>query len=72
MTNFIEVYCDGTRRLINTAWIEEIVENFDQRATIYFAFTSPNTYEQDSLYTDEAYSQIQEKIFARRYEKEAG
>ena len=72
MADFIEVHCDGERCLINTTWIEEIAENFDQRATIYFAFASPNNYEQDSLNTDETYSQIQEKIFARRYEKEAG
>lgn len=64
MANFIEVHCDGERFLINTNWIEEIRENFDQRATIYFAFTSPNACEQDSLNADETYSQIQEKIFA--------
>ena len=71
MANFIEVHCDGARRFINTAWIEEIAGNFDQRATIYFAFTSPNAYEQDSLETDETYSEVKEKIFTRCYEQEA-
>lgn len=64
MTNFIEVHSNGARHLINTDWIEEILEENDYRATIYFAFSSTNIYNQDFIKTDETYSQIQEKIFA--------
>ena len=71
MDNFIEVHCDGERRFINTAWIEEIREGNNHKATKYFAFASPNGYEQDFVKVNETYDQIQGKIFARCYEKEA-
>ena len=64
MTNFIEVHCDGERRLVNTAWIEEIWEENSHKATIYFAFSATNDYAQDFIKTDETYSEVKEKIFA--------
>lgn len=69
MADFIEVHCDGERCLINTAWIEEIREEDTHKTTIYFAFASPNGYEQDFVKVNETYDQIQGKIFATEFKE---
>ena len=62
MAKFIEVTdLDGRKRLINTAWIEEIWDG--DNATIYFAFQAENTIEQDSLVVQESYEEIKMKVW---------
>ena len=62
MAKFIEVTAlDGTKRLINTAWIEEIWEG--DRAAIYFAFQAENMVDQDSLAVMESYEEIKMKVW---------
>ena len=62
MAKFIEVTAlDGTKRLINTAWIEEIWDGEDG-ADIYFAFSCPNAVDQDYLRVQESYVEIQNAI----------
>ena len=62
MAKFIEVTTlDGTKRLINTAWIEEIWEG--DNATIYFAFQADNMVDQDSLVVMESYEEIKMKVW---------
>ena len=62
MAKFIEVTdLDGRKRLINTAWIEEIWEG--DNATIYFAFNCPNGGDQDSLVVQESYKEIKMKVW---------
>jgi hypothetical protein len=58
MENFIEVHINEERRLINLRWVEEIHENTDGCATIYFAFNCPNTIDQDYMKVDESYDEI--------------
>ena len=61
MAKFIEVTAlDNTKRLINTAWIEEIWEG--KNATIYFAFNCPNTVDQDALVVQESYEEVKRKV----------
>lgn len=62
MAKFIEVTAfDGTKRLINTAWIEEIWEG--DRTVIYFAFQAENMVDQDSLAVMESYEEIKMKVW---------
>lgn len=62
MAKFIEVTAlDGTKRLINTAWIEEIWEG--DHAVIYFAFQAENMVDQDSLAVMESYEEIKMKVW---------
>ena len=62
MAKFIEVTdLDGRKRLINTAWIEEIWDG--DNATIYFAFQATNTIEPDSLVVQESYEEIKMKVW---------
>ena len=62
MAKFIEVTAlDGTKRLINTAWIEEIWEG--DHAAIYFAFQAENAVDQDSLAVMESYEEIKMKVW---------
>jgi uncharacterized protein YlzI (FlbEa/FlbD family) len=62
MNNFIEVTdLDGRKRLINTAWIEEIWEG--DNATIYFAFQADNMVDQDYLVVKESYAEIKKMIW---------
>lgn len=62
MAKFIEVTAlDGTKRLINTAWIEEIWEG--DPAVIYFAFQAENMVDQDSLAVMESYEEIKMKVW---------
>ena len=62
MAKFIEVTTlDGAKRLINTAWIEEIWEG--DNATIYFAFQADNMVDQDSLVVKESYEEIKMKVW---------
>lgn len=56
--NFIEVHEKGLKRLINLDWISEIRESEEGIATIYFAFTSPECFEQDHIIVDESYSKL--------------
>ena len=63
MAKFIEVTdLDGRKRLINTAWIEEIWEG--ENATIYFAFQADNMVDQDSLVVKESYEEIKRLVMA--------
>lgn len=62
MAKFIEVTdLDGIKRLINTAWIEEIWDG--DNATIYFAFQAENTIEPDSVVVQESYEEIKMKVW---------
>jgi uncharacterized protein YlzI (FlbEa/FlbD family) len=62
MAKFIEVTdLDGRKRLINTAWIEEIWEG--DNATIYFAFQAENMVDQDSVIVRESYEEIKMKVW---------
>jgi uncharacterized protein YlzI (FlbEa/FlbD family) len=62
MAKLIEVTdLDGRKRLVNTAWIEEIWEG--DNATIYFAFNCPNGVDQDSLVVQESYEEIKMKVW---------
>lgn len=58
MEHFIEVHINEGKRLINLRWVEEIRENPDGCATIYFAFNCPNTIDQDYMKVDESYNEI--------------
>ena len=61
MAKFIEVTdIDGRKRLINTAWIEEIWEG--DNATIYFAFQAENMVDQDSMVVKESYADIKRLV----------
>lgn len=61
MAKFIEVTdLAGTKRLVNTAWIEEIWEG--DNATLYFAFNCPNGVDQDSLVVQESYEDIKRMV----------
>lgn len=66
MPNFIEVTsaATGKKHLINLAWIEEIRKDTSESVTIYLAFTSPNSYEQDYLRVRESYEEIKRKVGA--------
>lgn len=62
MAKFIEVTdLDGRKRLINTAWIEDIWDG--ENATIYFAFQAENMVDQDSLVVQESYAEIKMKVW---------
>lgn len=62
MAKFIEVTTlDGAKRLINTAWIEEIWEG--DNATIYFAFKTENMVDQDYMVVKESYEEIKMKVW---------
>ena len=62
MAKFIEVTTqDGAKRLINTAWIEEIWEG--DNATIYFAFQAENMVDQDYMVVMESYEEIKMKVW---------
>lgn len=58
MEQFIEVHIKEGKRLINLRWVEEIHENPDGCATIYFAFNCPNSIDQDYMKVDESYNEI--------------
>lgn len=58
MENFIEVHINEEKRLINLRLVEEIRENADGCATIYFAFNGPNAIDQDYMKVDESYNEI--------------
>lgn len=62
MAKFIEVTdLDGRKRLINTAWIEEIWDG--DNATIYFAFQAKDSIEPDSVVVQESYEEIKMKVW---------
>lgn len=62
MAKFIEVTDNsGSKRLINTAWIEEIW-NDDGAVTIYLAFNYPNAVDQDFVRVKESYEEIKNAI----------
>lgn len=62
MSKFIEVTdLDGRKRLINTAWIEEIWDG--DNATIYFAFQAKDSIEPDSVVVQESYEEIKMKVW---------
>lgn len=63
MEQFIEVHIKEGKRLINLRWVEEIRENKDGRATIYFAFNCPNSIDQDYMNVDESYNEILREIW---------
>ena len=63
MEQFIEVHIKEEKRLINLRWVEEIRENADGCATIYFAFYCPNSIDQDYMKVDESYNEILREIW---------
>ena len=63
MEQFIEVHINEEKRLINLRWVEEIRENRDGRATIYFAFNCPDSIDQDYMNVDESYNEILREIW---------
>lgn len=63
MEQFIEVHIKEVKRLINLRWVEEINENQDGCATIYFAFNCPNSIDQDYMKVDESYNEILREIW---------
>lgn len=58
MEQFIEVHTKKGKRLINLRWVEEIHENPDGCATIYFAFNCQNSIGQVYMKVDESYNEI--------------
>ena len=62
MEQFIEVHIKQEKRLINLRWVEEIHENQDGSATIYFAFNCPNAIDQDYMKVDESYNEVFRKF----------
>ena len=58
MEQFIEVHIKEEKRLINLRWVEEIRENPDGCATIFFAFNCPNSIDQDYMKGDESSNEI--------------
>ena len=63
MEQFIEVHIKKEKRLINLRWVEEIRENTDGCATIYFAFNCNNAIGKDYMRVDESYNEILSKIW---------
>lgn len=61
MSKFIEVTTDNGKWLINTAWIEQIMEE-EGKAIIYFAFNIPDAYEQDYMRVKESYEEVRLKV----------
>ena len=63
MNGFIEIHCtNGVRRLINTRYIEEIVEENAEMCSIYMAFNVPDAYEQDHFHVIDDYKELIDKI----------
>ena len=63
MAKFIEVHIDGKNVLGNLLWVEEILETANGNADIFLAFNVPNAFEQDSITTDESYSEVLRMIW---------
>lgn len=63
MAEFIAVHECGVERMVNLAWVEEVWQNSDGKAVIYFAFQSAGYFEQDSIKTDETYDEVKRKIW---------
>ena len=63
MEQFIEVHIKKEKRLINLRWVEEIHENTDGCATIYFSFNCSNSIDQDYMKVDESYNEILREIW---------
>lgn len=68
--NFIEVTnrapgtdFHGKKVLINLKWVEEIQEYLEDHAVIYMAFMTPNSSEQDYIYTVESYEEIKRMLW---------
>ena len=64
MEQFIEVHIKEEKRLINLRWVEEIHENPDGCATIYFAFNCKNSIGKDYMRVDESYNNLLSRIFS--------
>ena len=65
MKGFINITSAGggkKGRLINTRYIEEVIENAGGACTIYLAFNVPHAYEQDHIDTDLSFDEIVELI----------
>ena len=63
MAKFIEVTAlDGTKRLINLAWVEDIWDRGGTGVDIYFAFSAPHAFEQHFLRVLESYEEIKRKV----------
>ena len=60
---FIELtnYETGQKELVNTKWIEEIIEYTDYRI-LYYAFYLDNECTQDSLKVTEEYEEIKQLL----------
>lgn len=61
---FIEIKCIGCekRRLINTKYIEEIVEINENSCRIYMAFSVSNATEQDYFEVNMSYDEVVKEI----------
>lgn len=64
MSKFIEIKCINSknRRLINTKYIEEIVEIGKNSCRIYMAFSVPNATDQDYFEVDMSYDEVIKEI----------
>ena len=68
MSKFIEIHVLREKRLINTALIEEIraipgwFEGDFEGAEIYFAYSCPNSTDQDHVSPDESYEELKNLI----------
>lgn len=58
MAKFIQVHCNGQARLLNLDWVEEIWDDGNDGAIIYYAFACPNRPDQDIAHVDEKYDDL--------------
>lgn len=65
MADFIEVHQQGKPRLVNLAWVEDVLPT-ENGTQIYFAFNSPDATSQDFITTDESYDEIKRIIAYNR------
>ena len=62
MAEFIEVHCAGVEMLVNLNWVEEVRNDKKKGCTIYFAFSCPDSYDQDHITADESYEEVKRMI----------
>lgn len=69
MADFIEVHSNGSPRLVNLAWVEEIYPS-QNGAQIYYAFSVPDGTEQDFFTADESYEEVKRLVLYRKVKGE--
>lgn len=62
MAKFVVVHENSEERMINLDWVEEIRQDEDNKADIYFAFQVAGCIEQDYIITDESYDEVKLRI----------